>query len=97
MVFIAQHVVLGAQTTPVYSLIVEHTRKQQQTSQATQYSLYTTIEILGSKLSLFLTGLLAEYLGYIACFVVSSVVSVVFAVIVRCPSSAFTQNPNKKE
>ncbi|KAK3737751.1 hypothetical protein QZH41_017212 [Actinostola sp. cb2023] len=82
LLFLLQHVVLGAQTTPVFCLILTYSQQQHSTHQATQHSFYTTLETMGSTLSLFLAGLLAEHLGYTSGLCISLIVAVAFVVVV---------------
>jgi hypothetical protein len=65
----------------VFSIMLVFSQKEHPKYQATQHSVYTTLDTLGSKLSLFTAGIMADYFGYTFGLCVSFAVSIAVVVL----------------
>ncbi|XP_032241570.2 major facilitator superfamily domain-containing protein 3 [Nematostella vectensis] len=83
--FALQHVVLGAEATPMYTRILQVTQQAPTRTQATLYSIFSTVETVGVRLGLAAAGVLAEHAGYRVGFAVSLWVSVVVVLMFCFP------------
>lgn len=75
-----EHFAGGAITPIVFALMMRHTDRQ---IGATQYTLLSSLEVLGKQLPGVLSGVLAARLGYPALFATATVLSLAFIALVR--------------
>ncbi|XP_031571708.1 major facilitator superfamily domain-containing protein 3-like [Actinia tenebrosa] len=80
--FCLQHIVLGAQAIPVFSITLMFCQREHSKYQTTQHSLYTTLDTLGSKFSSFIAGLMADFFGYAFGLCISFLASIAFLFLV---------------
>ena len=74
--------VLGAQAIPVFSIMLVFCQREQPKYQTTLHSLYSTLDTLGSKFSLFVSGLMADVFGYTFGLGISFLVSIAVVFLV---------------